>query len=72
MKALKYLSLGILLGMAVGFGAGLNVGKGKPMLSNPFASYDLGDRLQDSGSELVRKSGEAIEDTGKAIKKSID
>ena len=72
MKAIKFLILGIIVGGAVGFGAGMNVGKGKPLLSNPFTRYDLSDRLKDSGSDLMKKSGEALEDTGKAIQKSFE
>lgn len=72
MNTIKYLALGIILGGALGFGAGLNIGKGRPLLSNPFAKYMFSDRLKDSGTDLMRKSGEALEDTGKAIKNSFE
>ena len=72
MKAIKYLILGMILGGALGFAAGMNIGKDKPLLSNPFARYELSDRLKDSGSDLMKKSGEALEDTGKAIQKSFE
>lgn len=72
MKAIKYLILGILVGGALGFGAGMNMGKGKPLLSNPFAQKQLTGTLKDTGSELMRKSGEAIEDTGRAIKDKFE
>ena len=72
MKAMKYLILGLIIGGALGVAAGFNLGKGKPLLSNPFTHNELTDRLKDSGSDLVRKSGEALEDTGKAIRKSVE
>ena len=72
MKAIKYLILGILVGGALGFSAGMNMGKGKPLLSNPFAQKQLTGTLKDTGSELMRKSGEAIEDTGRAIKDKFE
>ena len=72
MKALKYLILGMILGGALGFGAGMNLGKGKPLLSNPFAEYTFSDKIKDSSNRILRKGGEAIEDTGKAIKDSFE
>ena len=68
MKAFKYLILGLIIGGLLGFAGGMNVGKGKPLLSNPFAEKKLSGSLKDTGAEIMRKGGEAIEDTGKAIK----
>ena len=36
MKAIKYLILGLIIGGLLGVGAGINIGKNRPVLSNPF------------------------------------
>ncbi len=71
MKAIKYLILGLMLGGSLGFAAGMNLGKGKPLLSDPLPEYEIGARIKDSGSALLRKSGEAFEDIAKALKSSL-
>ena len=68
MKAIKYLILGMFAGGVLGLAAGVNIGRDKPILSNPFEDKRVSSKMKDTGSELIRQSGEAIEDTGKAIK----
>jgi len=68
MKAIKYLILGLFVGGVLGVGAGVNIGRDQPVLSNPFNDNRINARMKDSGSELLKQSGEAIEDAGKAIK----
>ena len=68
MKAIKYLILGLIIGGLLGVGAGINMGKNRPVLSNPFKDDSFSGRMKDTGNDLMRKSGEAMEDAGKAIK----
>ena len=68
MKAIKYLILGIFIGGLCGLGAGINIGTNKPILSNPFQDNTVTSRVKDTGSDLIHKGGESIEDAGKAIK----
>ncbi|AUM14254.1 hypothetical protein [Ketobacter alkanivorans] len=68
MKAIKYLILGLFVGGVLGVAAGVNIGRDQPVLSNPFNDNRINTRMKDSGSELLKQSGEAIEDAGKAIK----
>lgn len=68
MKAIKYLILGLFVGGVLGLAAGVNLGREKPVLSNPFEDKQVSSKVKDTGSELIRQSGEAIEDAGKAIK----
>ena len=68
MKAIKYLILGMFAGGVLGLAAGGNIGRDKPILSNPFEDKRVSSKMKDTGSELIRQSGEAIEDAGKAIK----
>jgi hypothetical protein len=67
MKAIKYLILGMIMGGVLGLGAGVNIGKNKPILSNPFEDASVSRKVKDTGNDLIRKSGEAIEDAGKAL-----
>ncbi len=68
MKAIKYLIVGLIIGAALGTLAGMNIGRGQPVLSNPFAEQTVTKQVKDTGSDLLRKSGEAMEDAGKALK----
>lgn len=72
MKAIKYLILGLFIGGVLGVAAGVNIGRDKPILSNPFKDDRLSSRVKDSSSELLKQSGEALEDAGKAIKNQFD
>lgn len=72
MKAIKFLILGLIIGGLLGLGAGVNIGKNRPILSNPFKDDSLSDKMKDTGSDLMRKGGEAVEDAGKAIKDQFD
>ncbi len=65
MKRLKMLVLGLLLGLCVGLWFGVNLGKGQPLYSNPFDS----DRLQ---KEAKRTANEMVDDTKRALRKSLD
>ena len=46
---------------------GVNIGREKPLLSNPFAKESLVDRAKQLGSETLEKSGKALEKTGQAL-----
>ena len=72
MKAIKYLILGLFIGGVLGMAAGVNIGRGKPILSNPFEDKRVSSKMKDTGNELLRQSGEAIEDAGKALKDSFE
>lgn len=72
MKAIKYLILGLFIGGVLGVAAGVNIGRDKPILSNPFKDDRLSSRVKDSSSELLKQSGEALEDAGKALKNQFD
>ena len=65
MKKLKLLLIGIVVGVLFGLWFGVNIGKGKPILSNPFADQELQQKAKDTASE-------AIEDTRRALRKSLD
>ena len=71
MKSLKSifigLVLGLLIGLLIGLALGVNIGRGKPLLSNPFAKESLVDRAKQLGNETLEQGGKALEKTGQAL-----
>lgn len=65
MKKIKMLILGLLTGFLVGMWFGVNIGKGKPVYSNPFNK----DSLQ---QKAKKKADEVLEDTKRVLRKSLD
>ena len=71
MKSIKALILGAIIGLLVGLWSGVNIGKDKPIFSNPFTDASIQKKLKKSGDIMLEKSGEALEKGGKAIKDKI-
>ena len=67
MKQIKITLLSLIAGVLVGMALGVNIGREKPLLSNPFAKESLVDRAKQLGSETLEKSGKALEKTGQAL-----
>ncbi len=67
MKQLKIMLVGVVIGVLIGLALGVNIGRDKPLLSNPFAKESLVDRAKQLGSETLEKSGKALEKTGQAL-----
>ena len=68
MKRIKALILGAIIGLLIGLWVGVNIGKDKPVFSNPFNDASIQKKLKKSGDVILKKSGEALEQGGKAIK----
>ena len=64
MKTIKMLVMGILMGVIVGLWLGVNIGKGNPIFSNPFAKENLQKKIK-------QRVGESIEQLGEDIKGKI-
>lgn len=60
MKVLKRLVMGILLGLIVGLWLGVNIGKGNPIFSNPFAKENLQKKLKEKVGSSIEQLGEDI------------
>jgi hypothetical protein len=71
-KALRQLILGVVVGLLLGLWFGVNIGKDKPVLSNPFAERTVQDRVKRTGGEILQKSAEALEKGGKALQGKFD
>lgn len=70
MKQIKTLLFGIVLGLLLGLWFGVNVGRDRPLLSNPFTEPTVQEKLKQTGKALIEKSGETLEKGGKALQKS--
>jgi len=72
MKTLKILILGMVTGLALGLWGGVNIGKGRPVWSNPFEPVHMADRIRQKSGEMLEKSGEAIQRTGKELQDKMN
>ena len=70
MKQIKTLLGGIVIGLLLGLWFGGNLGRDRPVFSNPFTEETVKERLKQTGETLLEKSGEALEKGGKALQKS--
>ncbi len=68
---LKTLSIGLIVGLVIGLGFGMNIGKGKPIFSNPFAGHALEKKLKKTGDDILEKSGKVLEKSGKNLQKKL-
>ncbi|MCW8956514.1 MAG: hypothetical protein OQL09_06495 [Gammaproteobacteria bacterium] len=71
MKQIKALIAGLIIGLLIGLWFGVNIGKDKSIFSNPFAEDSIQQKIKKSGERLIEKSGEALEQGGKALKEKV-
>lgn len=57
---MKNFSLGLLLGIVISLPIGVNLGKGVPLLSNPFASQDSMKQLRQVALNIEKQVRSAI------------
>lgn len=67
MKQFKTILIGVVIGLLIGLPLGVNIGREKPLLSNPFEKESLTEHVKHLGSETLEQSGKALEKTGKAM-----
>ena len=68
MKQLKSILICLIIGLLIGLWFGINIGKDKPLFSNPFAEDTIQEKIKKSSERLIEKSGEAMEKGGRALK----
>jgi hypothetical protein len=67
-QQIKTILVSLILGVLIGMALGVNIGRDKPLLSNPFAKQEsLLDKAKRLGSETVEESGKALEKAGQAL-----
>jgi hypothetical protein len=71
MKTLKTAIIFFAIGMLVGLWFGINIGRDEPIYSNPFDAPVIQEKLEETEKTAREKGGEALEQTGKAIKDQI-
>ena len=72
MKSLKLIIFGFVIGILIGLWFGVNIGKEKPLLSNPFEERTVTEKIKSSIGEGVEKAGEHIEKLGEDIKGKME
>ncbi len=70
-KQLKTIVAGFVVGLAIGLALGVNIGRDKPLLSNPFAHETLEQRLKRLGGETLEKGGKALEKSGQELQNKL-
>ena len=67
MKQLRNICISLVIGLLIGMALGVNIGREKPLFSNPFTEEALVDRAKRLGSETLEQGGKALEKTGQAL-----
>lgn len=57
MKIIKMLFIGLVIGFGAGMWIGVNIGKGNPIWSNPFAKENLQQKIKERVGESIEKLG---------------
>lgn len=65
MKKFKWFLLGSVIGLLLGLWFGINIGRDKPIFSNPFTDTVIQEKAKETTSE-------AIDGTKRALRKSLD
>lgn len=63
---------GFVVGAVIAFLLGMNVGKGKPLLSNPFAEKPLTEQAKDLGKNAIEQGKQAAGDLEKKTGEAAD
>ncbi len=71
MRRIKGIILGLVIGIPLGLWLGFNMGKDRPLLSNPFKEAAFQEKIKETSDRLIEKSGEALEKSGQALQKKV-
>ena len=71
-QQLKTVLIGMVIGLAIGMALGFNMGRDKPLLSNPFEQETLGERIKRLSGETLEQGGKALEKTGEALQDKLE
>jgi len=62
MGGLMKLIFGLIVGLLLGLWFGVNIGRERPLLANPFAEPTVSERLHKAGEQAWEKAGDALQD----------
>ncbi len=68
---MKTLIVGIVIGLVFGFWLGVNIGRDRPLLSNPFVESTMSETLKEKTGEAVEKAGQGMEKIGEGIRDKL-
>jgi len=71
MKKIRNLIIVFIVGLIIGLGLGINIGKDKPLLSNPLSGPTLKQKVKKAGAEAFEKGGEVLEKSGEALQEKL-
>ena len=71
-KLLRGFAVGLLVGGLIGLWFGMNIGKGQPLLSNPFARVTLSERLDRTMRQAAEETGTAVDKAGDAVREGAE
>ena len=61
----KNLLVGLVIGLLLGLWFGVNIGKGRSLIANPFASQSFSEKVKHKVGEGVERIGKEIKGTSK-------
>jgi hypothetical protein len=71
MKPVKIVLFSLTAGVLLGMALGVNIGREKPLLSNPFDKNTLGQQVKRIGGETLEQGGKVLEKTGKELQDKL-
>ncbi|MEJ2143166.1 MAG: hypothetical protein P8Y24_12580 [Gammaproteobacteria bacterium] len=60
LKSIRQVTFGIIIGLLIGLWFGVNIGKNKPLLSNPFAEENIQQKAKRKAEEVIKDTKEVI------------
>lgn len=62
LKSIRQVTFGIVIGLLIGLWFGVNIGKDKPLLSNPFAEENIPQKAKRKAEEVIKDTKDVIRD----------
>lgn len=69
MRRIRGMIFGLTVGIPLGLWFGFNLGKDRPILSNPFEEATIQESIKQTGENLIEKGGEVLEKSGQALQR---
>lgn len=60
LKAVRQMTFGVIIGLFIGLWFGVNIGKEKPLFSNPFAEENMQQKAKRKAEEVYKDTKDAI------------
>ena len=62
MSSIKKYLIGVIIGLLIGLWMGVNIGRDRPLWSNPFAAQSLTQKAKDAASDVWQDAKKAARD----------